>query len=152
MTYQAQMVIRNCVGVYGEAGAIDKKSAAAALDESHNVWYPRFGAAGAALGYVNTANWPTTHATDYPPSAATTIATVASNVAAGALDPQLTAPSDTAFTTASFKPRNRTAVVANGDPCTDLVDITGVALYGRSQNPDRGPWFIGGARPRAVRV
>lgn len=97
------VTIRNCISMYNEAGAIDKKSAVTTLTESHNVWFPRFGASGAALGYINTANWPTTAATDYPPSAATTISTKAANVAAGAVDPLLVAPTDVLTSAAQFK-------------------------------------------------
>lgn len=88
VTSAGSLTIRNSISVYNEAGAIDKKSATAVLIEDHNDWFPRFGAGGNALGYVSTSNWATTHATDYPPSAATTISTVAANVAAGAIDPK----------------------------------------------------------------
>lgn len=88
VTGAGSLTIRNCIGSWQEAGAIDKKSATAVLTEDHNMWWPRFGASGAMLGYVSAANWTTTHASDYPPSAATTISTQAANLAAGAIDPR----------------------------------------------------------------
>lgn len=90
VTGAGRLEIYNSVSAFNEAGAIDKKSAAAVLDEQYNVWYPRFGAAGAALGYISTANWLTTHATDFPASAATTISTVAANESAGVVNPRVT--------------------------------------------------------------
>lgn len=96
LTSSAILNIFNCVSMWNEAGAIALASASAVLTESHNVWFPRFGAAGGALGYTSTANWTTTAATDFPPSAATTISTQAANIAAGAVDPILLAPSLTA--------------------------------------------------------
>lgn len=92
VTSAGRLVLRNNVSTYNEAGAIDKKSATAVLVEDHNTWYPRFGASGNALGYVSTANWTTTAATDHPPSAATTISTEATNLSAGAVDPSLRNP------------------------------------------------------------
>ena len=97
------ITVRNCISAHNEAGVIDKKSAVATLIEDHNIWWPRLGASGGALGYINTANWPTTAATDYPPSAATTISTKAANVAAGAVDPLLVAPTDVLTSAAQFK-------------------------------------------------
>lgn len=92
VTSAGSLTIYNSVSAYNEAGAIDKKSATAVLTEGYNVWYPRFGSAGAMLGYVSAANWTTTAATDYPPSAATTTSTEAANLSAGAVDPLLRNP------------------------------------------------------------
>lgn len=103
VTGAGALTIRNCISSWNEAGAIDKKSATAVLTESHNVWHPRFGASGAALGYVSTANWTTTAASDYPPAAATTISTKAANLAAGAVDPLLQAPADPFSSAAQFR-------------------------------------------------
>ncbi len=88
ITAAGSLTVRNCIGMWQEAGAIDKKSAASVLVEDHNVWYPRFGASGASLGYVSSANWTTTHSTDYPPSAATSLSTEQANILAGAVHPQ----------------------------------------------------------------
>lgn len=99
----ATITVRNCISAENEAGIFDKKGAGSTLIEDHNIWYPRFGASGAALGYISTANWPTTHATDYPPSADTTISTQAANLAAGAVDPLLQAPADPFSSAAQFR-------------------------------------------------
>lgn len=87
--------IANNISANGEAGAIDKKSAAAVLNNfGGNCWYPRMTAAGGALGYVSTANWTITAPTDYPPSAATTIATQANIIAAGGVNPTFIDPTN----------------------------------------------------------
>ena len=97
------ITVKNCISIFNEAGIFNKQAAGGTLIETNNVWFPRFGASGGALGYTNTANWDTTHATDYPPSAATTISTKAANVAAGAVDPLLVAPTDVLTSAAQFK-------------------------------------------------
>ena len=66
------MNIFGCIGNNNEAGAIDKKSASAILNEGYNCWYPRMTASGGALGYVSTANWPKTSHFDIPSDLATT--------------------------------------------------------------------------------
>lgn len=66
------LTLKNNIMVGGEAGAIDLKSATAVLVETNNAWYPRMTATNGQLGYVSTANWATTDATDIPPSMATT--------------------------------------------------------------------------------
>mgnify|MGYP006921365454 CR=1 FL=1 len=97
LTSSAKLTIRNSIGMWNEAGAIAKPSSSAVLVEDHNIWWPRFGASGSALGYTSTANWTTTDATDYPPSAATTISTQAANLAAGGIDPQFMNPATLDF-------------------------------------------------------
>jgi len=97
VTGAGSLTIRNSIAAYNEAGAISKGSATAVLTEDHNIWWPRFGAAGAALGYTQTANWTTTAASDYPPSAATTTSTQAANLAAGGFDPLFVDPATQNF-------------------------------------------------------
>lgn len=129
------VTIRNCISAYNEAGAIAKNSAAVVLTESHNIWWPRFGASGAALGYVQTANWTTTDATDYPPSAATTISTQAANLAAGAVDPLLHAASGTAGPNTGLKsPRTY--------PSSKLVFFTRDAAGRRFTTGSRGAFAL----------
>ena len=116
VTSAGSLTIRNCISAYNEAGAIDKKSATAVLVEDHNIWYPRFGASGATLGYVSTANWTTTHESDYPPSAATTISTQAANLAAGAADPLFVRPSLVSVTAQDFRLKGGSVGVNSGKP------------------------------------
>lgn len=85
------MNIYNCIGFLQSNGAIDKKDADATLNEGGNCWWPSLNGGTNALGYVSTANWTTTAATDFPPSAATTISTVSALEAAGGVDPLLIA-------------------------------------------------------------
>ena len=92
VTGAGSLLIRNSISAHNEAGAISKGSATAVLTEDHNIWWPRFGAAGASLGYTQSANWTTTAASDYPPSAATTVSTQVANASAGAINPQLANP------------------------------------------------------------
>ncbi len=119
------LVIRNCISAWNEAGGIDKKGAGSTLTEDYNIWYPRFGASGAALGYVSTANWTTTAATDYPPSAATTISTVAANKAAGAVDPLFVSPSITSVQAGDFKVGLNSVARHSGRPVFFLRDFAG---------------------------
>ena len=149
VTSAGSLTIYNSVSAYNEAGAIDKKSATAVLTEGYNVWYPRFGAAGAMLGYVSAANWTTTASTDYPPSAATTISTIVANVSAGAKNPQLKSPSSNSFTATDMIPTNSDAVRGNGMPVFFLRDFTGKRF--RSSSPDRGPWLSTASSLRATR-
>lgn len=128
LTASAIVLIRNCISAHNEAGVIDKKSASSVLTEDHNIWYPRFGAAGAALGYVSAANWTTTAASDYPPSAATTISTLATNLAAGAVDPLFVAPSTSAVSATNFKIRPTSAAVKSGKPVAFARDFRGKKL------------------------
>ena len=97
VTGAGSLTIRNSIAAHNEAGAISKGSATAVLTEDHNIWWPRFGASGAALGYTQTANWTTTAASDYPPSAATTTSTQAANLAAGGFDPLFVDPATQNF-------------------------------------------------------
>ncbi len=97
VTGAGSLTIRNNISAHNEAGVISKGSATAVLTEDHNIWWPRFGAAGATLGYTQTANWTTTAASDYPPSAATTISTQSANAAAGGFDPLFVDPATQNF-------------------------------------------------------
>lgn len=119
------ITVRNCIAAYQEAGAINKQAAGATLVEDHNIWWPRFGASGATLGYVNTANWTTTHTTDYPPSAATTISTQATNAAAGAVDPLFTSPSTSSLATTDFIVSPTSVAVRSGGTIPFVRDCTG---------------------------
>ncbi len=73
LTSAAILNIYNCWSMYNESGAIDKKSAAAVLNEDYNRWYPSLRDATMKLGYVSTANWTTTGPNDSPASTATTV-------------------------------------------------------------------------------
>lgn len=123
VTGAGTLELYNNVSAFNEAGAIDKKSAAAVLDEQYNVWFPRFEAAGAALGYISTANWPTTHATDFPASAATTIATVAANEAAGAINPRIEISAGSTLTKEMIQIRQTSQCSRNGKMILFLRDL-----------------------------
>lgn len=119
------LIIRNCISAWNEAGVIDKKGTGSTLIEDHNIWYPRFRASGAALGYVSTANWTTTAATDYPPSAATTISTVAANEAAGAVDPLFVSSSINSIQVSDFKVHANSIARHSGRPVFFMRDFAG---------------------------
>lgn len=145
VTAAGQLTIRNSISAHNEAGAIDKKSAAAVLVEDHNMWWPRFGASGAALGYINTANWTTTHATDYPPSAATTISTQAANVTAGAVDPLFVSPSLTSVQATDFKLQSASAGRWTGQHVMFARDMRNRRF--NPSNPSRGIYEFGAGDP-----
>ena len=128
LTASAVVLIRNCISAHNEAGAIDKKSASSVLTEDHNIWYPRFGASGAALGYVSTANWTTTDTTDYPPSSATTLSTQAANTAAGGADPLFVAPSVFSVSATNFKIQSSSVAKRSGKPVAFVRDYRGKKL------------------------
>lgn len=139
LTVAAQATVINCISAYNEAGCIDKKAAAAVLVEHHNVWYPRFGAAGAGLSYVSAANWPTTHATDFPPSAATTISTQIANRAAGAVDPVFHNPNLMPSSIDGLRP---TAASLRGTGKTLFFMVGKDGKRFRLSAFDRGPWVM----------
>ena len=143
------ITVRNCISAHNEAGVIDKKSAVATLIEDHNIWWPRFGASGAALGYINTANWPTTAASDYPPSAATTISTQAGNEAAGAVDPLFISPSSTSVRVSDFKVHANSVARYSGIPVFFSRDIAGRRFM--LSNPSRGVYEFASGDPSGTR-
>lgn len=128
VTGAGSLTIRNSISAYNEAGAIAKGSATAVLTEDHNIWWPRFGASGGALGYTQTANWTTTDATDYPPSAATTISTQAANTAAGGADPLFVAPSVFSVSATNFKIQSSSVAKRSGKPIAFVRDYRGRKL------------------------
>ena len=144
------VTVRNCIAAYQEAGAIDKKAAGATLVEDHNIWWPRFGASGAALGYVNTANWTTTHASDYPPSAATTISTQANNLAAGAVDPLFVNPQLTSVRADDFRLQPSSVARLSGQPVPTARDMRG-RRFG-PVHPSRGAYEFGAGDPALPRT
>ena len=150
VTGSGSLTIRNCISAYNEAGAIDKKSAAAVLTEDHNIWWPRFGASGAALGYVSTANWGTTAASDYPPSAATTISTQSANVAAGGVDPLFMSPSLTSVSAADFKLRSSSVGKWSGQHVMFARDFAGQRFS--LSNPSRGIYEFGAGDTAGART
>ena len=144
------ITVRNCISAYNEAGAINKQAAGATLIEDHNIWYPRFGASGATLGYVNTANWLTTAASDYPPSAATTISTIAANEAAGAVDPLFTSPSLTSVQAGDFKLRLSSVARYSGRPVFFARDFAGRRFS--LPHPSRGIYEFVSGNPAGARA
>jgi hypothetical protein len=94
------MEVKNCIGIHNNAGFIDQKAKSGAtqsvLSEDYNCIFPSLSTPSATIGYVSTI-WTTTGPNSYPPSASTSIATVANLVAAGGVDPLFTAVSDLGF-------------------------------------------------------
>lgn len=144
------VTVRNCIAAYQEAGAINKQAAGATLVEDHNIWWPRFGASGAALGYVNTANWTTTHASDYPPSAATTISTQANNLASGAVDPLFVNPQLTSVRADDFRLQPSSVARLSGQPVPTARDMRG-RRFG-PVHPSRGAYEFGAGDPALPRT
>lgn len=141
LTSAAVLNIYNCWSTNNEAGAIDKASAAAILNEGGNCWYPRMTAAGGALGYVSTANWTTTAASDYPPSAATTIATRANILSAGGVDPTFVATSDISLSACDFNLGNASALFRKGVSGKGfLYKSIGETAAHSAVNPNIGPY------------
>ncbi|MBT8046639.1 MAG: hypothetical protein KJN67_05700 [Pontiella sp.] len=56
----------NFIGADQEAGAYEADSSAVLMNSKNCCWYPRMLAAGGALGYLGTANWPRTDISDIP--------------------------------------------------------------------------------------
>lgn len=150
VTGAGSLTIRNSISAYNEAGAIAKGSATAVLTEDHNIWWPRFGASGGALGYTQTANWTTTDATDYPPSAATTISTQAANSAAGAVDPLFVRPSLTSVQASDFKVAVDSAARYSGAPVFFLRDMSGRRFA--LSHPSRGIYEFASGDPAGIRT
>ena len=144
------ITVRNCIAAYQEAGAINKQAAGATLIEDHNIWWPRFGASGGALGYVNTANWPTTAASDYPPTAATTISTQAANEAAGAVDPLFVSPSINSVQVSDFRVRVDSAARYSGRPVFFVRDMAGRRFA--LSRPSRGLYEFASGDPAGTRT
>jgi len=136
VTGAGSLTIRNSISAYNEAGVIAKGSATAVLTEDHNIWWPRFGASGGALGYTQTANWTTTAASDFPPSAATTISTQAANLAAGAVDPLFVSPSLTSVQATDFKLQSASAGRWSGQHVMFAKDFLGRRFS--PSHPSRG--------------
>lgn len=132
------VTVRNCIGAYQEAGAIYKQAAGATLVEDHNIWWPRLGASGGALGYLGTANWTTTAASDYPPSAATTISTRSANVAAGGVDPLFSTYPNQPSVPNDFKLQQGSVGVRSGQSIPSLRDMNNVRQP--PCGPSRGIW------------
>lgn len=147
----------NCISANGEAGAIDKKSAAAVLNEDYNCWFPRMTASGGALGYVSTANWPTTGAHDIPPSTATT-----ESDQANLDDPEFVATSDSGLSACDFhlqatspckatgKARETAINVAGEVVCPFPIDGSGNVVFSASDNFSLS--YSGIATPNETRV
>lgn len=127
VTGAGSMTIKNCISANGEAGAIDKQSAAAVLDEDYNLWYPRMTAAGGALGYLRTAIWTTTGNNDIPANTLTTI-----NNQNLLSNPLFLSVNDVDFSLCNFR-------LSSSSPCIDK----GVSIPGVNYDVDGFPRISG---------
>lgn len=148
------LIVRNCISSGNEAGAIYKQGAGGTLIEDHNLWYPAFGASGAALGYIGTANWSITHSTDFPPAAATTISTPVGIILAGGENPYLLAGdidtlSDVSLVRAELKLQSTSGGKWSGTPVPFVKDYRSRRFS--PSHPSRGLYEFGAGDPAGTR-